>query len=159
MVYKKSLALPASQLHKQALGLASLKVPAWSRADPPSPLPSLHTCAVSAAKMKRGGVSWECRCPWGGVPSATSCHLPFLSVIRSGDTNRKPPRAWRGRQGGSGKWGPAHDAPWAPEDLQWVSDLLPCFKDGNTVFLIFCCILEYRKSKEILKLFYSYPIK
>lgn len=53
MVYKKSLAFPVSQLHKQALGLASLKVPAWPRADPPSPLPSLRTCAVSAAETKR----------------------------------------------------------------------------------------------------------
>lgn len=56
MVYKKSLALLAFQLHKQALGLVSLKVPAWPRADPPSP--SRHFTRVRSEQQRWNGA--EC---------------------------------------------------------------------------------------------------
>lgn len=124
MVYKKSLALSISQLHKQALGSASVKVPAWPRADPPSPLPSLHFCG-QRSKDKTGRVSWVCKSPWGGVPSDASSHLPCLSAEAETPTESLPEP-----EGGDKEEVEGGDQPTTPPEPQTSSECLTLFLPG-----------------------------
>lgn len=72
------------------------------------------------------GRLWTCDLPvldylLGGNASRPQCHLTFLCITRSTDSNRKSHRGWRckteGRKGGE----PALSAPWACKVPWWVA--------------------------------------